>query len=100
MKKANGNELKADRVGVSRTSTWLCTALIAPMSLAVRVPVDSIATSATPNSSDVDTRTTKFTLAGGGGQYYREYRLGGECAAADPTTCTINNMASAPSARV
>ena len=86
MKNANGNELKADGVRFSRTSTWLCTALIAPMSLAVRVPVDSIATSATPNSSDVDTRTTKFTLAGGGGRFYREYRLGGECAANDPTT--------------
>ena len=86
MKKANRNESKADRVRFSRTSTWLCTALIAPMSLAVRVPVDSTSTSAPSNSADGETRTTRFTLGGGGGQYYREYRLGGECAAADPTT--------------
>jgi hypothetical protein len=31
-------------------------------------------------------RTTKFTLAGGGGRYYREYRIGGECSSSDPAT--------------
>ncbi len=62
------------------------------MSLAVRVPVSQDSTSASSSSTDVinaqfsEKRTTKFTLAGGGGQYYREYRLGGECAAADPAT--------------
>lgn len=70
-----------------RTSEWLCFALIAPMGLAVQVPVDStevadstvvtydmdVLTSALPDSVDTSyERATKFTMGGGGGRYYRE----------------------------
>ena len=107
-------------VGRARSTapgTWLCAMLIAPMGLAVRIPVyfagadldstlapfDSTQvapdTTATPApAGEIETtpgelratlsgpeRITKFTLAGGGGRYYREFRLGSECAAADPT---------------
>lgn len=90
-----GASLKSSDVGCSSrsapSSKWLCFALIAPMGLAVQVPVDSTgvadSTSALLDSTDapvdstsvvphtVDTsyeRVTKFTMGGGTGRYYRQ----------------------------
>ena len=95
--------MRTDGAGSSRTSTWLCALLVAPMGVAIRVPVDTnydFASTSAPfdtfsasdttlspihrDSTDAavssetvvmnrsgEKRTTKFTLAGGGGRYYR-----------------------------
>jgi hypothetical protein len=80
----------------SRSSKWLCYTLIAPMSLAVQVPVDStevadstvvthdmnVLTSPLPDSGDGSyERVTKITMGGGGGRYFREVVIpfGTEC---------------------
>ncbi len=92
-------------------SAWLCAALIAPIGITLRLPVDttfaefdSVSTDTTLSQFPYDsttttassktaaptnsgkTRTTKFTLGGGGGRYYREFRGVGECASSQAIT--------------
>jgi len=65
-------------------SRWVCASLLAPMSLTVQIPQDSLETA--PDSTGVNyfhqqEHITKFTLGGGGGRFYREIALptGTEC---------------------
>ena len=66
-------------------SRWVCASLLAPMSLTVQIPQDSLETA--PDTTGVNyfqhqENIAKFTLGGGGGKFYREIGLptGTECA--------------------